>query len=180
MDVFTSTRPSLPGHFRLSAGRTPRGEGYSGEVWPTRDGEAWRCAWHRESEEGQAEDLEGVAICIGNVIFAGRSRNIEHQPSPGIVVYKIQGNGDLPARWYHPDLQGRLGEGLSTDGPEGQFVGRYRAEYSSATGTFDPLVKELIQVGDFYHCRSSRSPPNPLSQGGGHGPGRRCALVPIG
>lgn len=151
MDISAAEGLPLPRRYRLSSGRTPRGEGYSGHLLVARDGEAWRCQWHRACDNGRVHELSGVAFRIGNVVFASRSRNVQGYPSAGVVVYRIQENGGLPARWYHPDLQGKLGEGLSTDGPKGNLAGTYRAEYSSSTEAFDPLVKELTRVGDCYH-----------------------------
>ena len=74
--------------------------------------------------------------------------SLSAEPSAGVVAYAIRADGDMPARWYHPDLDGRLGEGLSTDGPHDGLEGLYRAEYASASGAFEPLVKELRRVGE--------------------------------
>ncbi|MGJ3262926.1 MAG: hypothetical protein ACFE0R_06800 [Salinarimonas sp.] len=126
-------------------GRDPDGRPYGGELTVTPDGEAFRARWLRRGPDGTVA-LHGVAFVHEGVVVAARSRLAE--PSAGVVAYAIREDGDMPARWYHPELAGRLGEGLSTDGPRDTLEGLYRAEYASASARFDPLVKELVRVGD--------------------------------
>lgn len=116
----------------------------------TAEGEAWRLAWSFSKDD--ALPLRGVGIIMGQTLFAARSGNNLEQafPSPGVVVYERDAKGELPARWYHPELQGRLGEGRSLGGPLRGYVGTYHAEYASTDGAFDPLIKEITQQGMAY------------------------------
>jgi len=114
------------------------------------EGEAWRLQW--TLGEASASSRQGVALIIGRAVFAARSADGSEVgfPPPGIVVYERDASGELPAQWYHPDLQGRPGEGRSLEGPAEGYVGTYRAEYASREGAFDPLVKEISRQGAAY------------------------------
>jgi hypothetical protein len=120
-----------------------------------RDGEAWRCTWKVAEPSGPVL-FDGVGFQLGQDVFVSRSRlprEGEEVASSGIVVYDTHVFGRLPARWYHPDLQGHLGEGLSVDGPADRLSGKYRAEYRSTSEEFAPLLKELAEEDGRYHVR---------------------------
>ncbi len=113
-------------------------------------GDAWQIHWQKNGD--LPRDLAGVALVIGSTVFAARSAGVADHgfPSPGIVVYERDASGQLPARWYNPDLKGKPGKGLSLDGPVDGYVGKYRAEYASSEGEFEPLTKEITRQGGAY------------------------------
>jgi hypothetical protein len=122
----------------------------SGALRCVAEGEAWLLDWRRGNTSPSFQ--QGVAIILGHTVFAARSGNGPEDgfAPPGIVVYERDATGELPARWYHPDLKGRLGEGRSLEGPSGGYVGTYRAEYASQDEAFEPLVKEIARQGTAY------------------------------
>jgi hypothetical protein len=131
-------------------GKQPDGRAYEGTVELAAEGEAFRCTWQLRVGGGATRELRGVGFFHRDGFYASRSRDLDAD-STGVVVYRIMDDGRMPARWYHPDLDGKLGEGLSLDGPQDGLPGLYRAEYSAAGGdSFAPLVKELAEAGDGY------------------------------
>lgn len=127
--------------------RSASGEEYSGDVTFAKDGEAWRIEWDLRTATGETLAFRGVGFAVGSIFFAARSSFDAHpngENYPGVVVYDSRQFGRLPARWYHPTLKGRLGTGLSVDGPRDGIAGLYRAEYCSDVEEFDPLTKEIV------------------------------------
>ena len=135
----------LGGDWLLSSARTPDGEAYGGTLTVEADDDAWDCRWHTNLP-GRPK-MWGVGILDADRFVASRTvdakRTGESSPSPGVVIYRPTGEGTLPARWYHPDLEGRLGTGLSTGGVPGRLPGRYTADYE--TGAKEPF-ETLAQV----------------------------------
>ncbi|WP_107676112.1 hypothetical protein [Agrobacterium sp. LAD9] len=127
--------------------RPASGEEYRGLVTFSRDGEAWRINWDLRTAAGETQAFHGVGFAVGSSFFAARSAfdaDPDGENYPGMVVYDSGQFGRLPARWYHPTLKGRLGAGLSVDGPRDGIAGLYRAEYRSDVKEFDPLTKEIV------------------------------------
>lgn len=143
---------TLESRWTITEGRAPNGRAYNGSLEITEEGEAWRLRWHINGESGSS-NLNGVGFWLDGVLYASRSnvRTPESSSSfPGIVVYEAGRFGYLPATWYHPELQGRMGKGVSVDGPTDGLPGEYVAEYGSSDTAFDPLTKEIRQVGGQY------------------------------
>lgn len=87
------------------------------------DGQARRIAWTLPDETGDVRHYRGVGFWIDKTLVTARSRasisslgDGQALPAAGVVVYDIADLGRLPARWYHADLAGLLGKGLSTGG----------------------------------------------------------------
>jgi len=142
------------------------------------DGEACRLRWHIDGEAGPS-DLNGVGFWQDGVLYASRSnvRSPESESSfPGVVVYETAHFGHLPATWYHPELRGRLGTGVSVDGPIDGLPGEYVAEYGSQDTEFDPLVKEIRRSGELYRL-IWRSGEEELFNGVGVSVGHRLAAA---
>lgn len=115
------------------------------------DGEVWSV---RMDMEGHTMPLTGVGfehngyLCIARGIAVGAA---ELDGSVGLVRYDLQKPGNLPARWYHPSLDGRMSDGISTDGPTNSLTGEYNADYESLDGiAFNPLRKTILDNGAGY------------------------------
>lgn len=120
------------------------------------DGEALSLTWRFAGLTGSPSIFRGVGFVREMELYAARIPTDDHDGSkPGVVVYDISRLGRLPARWYHEDLQGMLGSGLSVDGPTDTLIGTYKAEYGSATQEFAPLRKSLTEHGRGYRFRWS-------------------------
>ena len=102
-----------------------------------------------------SHDLTGVGIVSkGNRLCVSRgivNQTAELDKSVGLVCYDISRFGELPARWYHPSLQGLISDGHSADGPENTLEGEYKADYEDKNGNaFDPLRKTIEKVREEY------------------------------
>lgn len=110
------------------------------------DGEAWSVICERGN--GQADFL-GVGFTHNGSIFVARGlvrQDAELGEKVGLVRYDMSSLGELPARWYHCSLGGRISEGLSSAGPSDSIFGEYRADYASGDGTaFNPLRKTIVE-----------------------------------
>jgi hypothetical protein len=140
-----------------AAGTTPALRSYSAHLTVTPDGDAYRLHWEISySEPGRTarpDIFDGVGFFLGNVFYASRSyarpadNGAQHA---GVVRYDTTTFGDLPARWYHPSLNGKVCHGRSTDGPTDRLDGSYTANYSSDEAAFATLVKTISKFGDAY------------------------------
>jgi hypothetical protein len=149
MDGYMMTTVERGGLYQVW-GKRPDGRAYAGTVKLDAEGEAYRCTWRLRADGEPERALHGVGFFHHGGFYASRSSAADAD-SPGIVVYRIEDDGRMPARWYHPDLNGRLGDGLSLDGPNDSLTGLYRAEYGDSHGAaFAPLVKDLAEAGDGY------------------------------
>ncbi|MBB5855682.1 hypothetical protein ACFQ05_35775 [Amycolatopsis umgeniensis] len=128
-------------------GTTPEGSPYQGTVSIEGDGDAIRLHWSLESGH-ETTTFSGIGIeCHGRLCVA-RSRSVEPaipETYPGVVNYDIESLGRLPATWYHPDLAGELGSGVSTGGPTDRICGVYRADYGAGGSEFPSLTKEITE-----------------------------------
>jgi|GEM_PF-2777723 len=131
------------------------GEPYNGTLDISDDGDAYLLSWQMQGRDATRNTMfSGVGFVTGNLLVAGRSPiNFPPLPSVGVVVYDISKKGTLPARWYHNNLKGKLGQGLSTEGPSDSLTGTYVAEYGSQNEEFTPLRKEVITHGKGFHFR---------------------------
>ena len=134
------------------SGTTPAGTSYSGQLAITTDGQAFRLEWSFPGHTPAHYD--GVGFFLGDAFYASRSP-ARSDPDPdafaGIVRYDTSRLGDLPARWYHPSLNGNVCNGRSTDGPPESLSGIYTADYSSADGhEFLTLLKTISPDGVGY------------------------------
>jgi hypothetical protein len=67
----------------------------------------------------------------GHMAFA---RTADDRKKAGLVEYRLD-NGQLRARWAHPDLGGRIGRGSGTDGEKHErFSGRFIIQYDDGKG----------------------------------------------
>lgn len=127
--------------------RTAGQERYQLDFRP--DGEAWAV---RLEGNGRTPSMSGVGfehngfLCVSRGIV---TQAAELGGSVGLVQYDVTTFGNLPARWYHPSLNGQLSEGLSANGPSDTLVGEYDADYQNAQGdAFNPLRKTITKSED--------------------------------
>ncbi|MGI9303685.1 MAG: hypothetical protein ACR2RB_13445 [Gammaproteobacteria bacterium] len=138
------------GDWVITEAIAPSGGAYRGAVHLAPDGEACTVSWDRDGTRCQ-----GPALAFGDLIVASRQpigeEQIPEDGRVGLVFYHIRNDGTLPARWYHPSLRGKVGTGISTDGPIGQLAGTYKADYKTAADeTFEPLQKQLSEDDGVY------------------------------
>ena len=99
-------------------------------------------------------DFLGVGFVHDNALCVARGlvqQKAELGQKVGLVKYDIRALGELPARWYHCSLNGRISDGLSSAGPSETLIGEYRADYSAGDGTaFNPLRKTIAKRDDEY------------------------------
>ncbi|MCP4749226.1 MAG: hypothetical protein GY874_24285 [Desulfobacteraceae bacterium] len=143
----------VPGTWTVESAKTPEGKSYAGTFNASKEGEAWRCEWKIVWDETRC--YTGVGLSIDGMFVASRGP-LEYQydtsQSVGIVVYNVLLDGTLPAHWYHPDLKGKVGSGVSINGPKNQIVGNYIADYKTAEGeNFETLKKRITKKGSTYY-----------------------------
>lgn len=138
----------IEGRWRTSDARGPEGQPYQASATFTADDEALLGRW-AVVDEGRTRQLTGVAMANEDRLCAARgvvTQDAELAGSVGLVCYRIDTYGHLPARWYHPSLGGRIGDGLSAEGPTDGLCGDYRADYASGSGgDFEPLRKTVTR-----------------------------------
>ncbi len=82
-------------------------ETYSGELTIKRTDEVYDCEWHLEN----GETYQGTGIVYTNRLLVARKQGNER---PGVVLYVLDAGDALSAVWNHPDINYRLGTGLTT------------------------------------------------------------------
>lgn len=143
--------PEILGTYKIR-GYSPSAASYEGTLDTEAQGEALSLKWIFSATGCQGSEMTGVGFLVGDTLIASRAiADGSTDPQAGVVVYDIAQKGSLPARWYHVDLAGKLGQGLSSDGPLHSLAGTYVAEYGTGEQEFMPLRKELRAAGDRYH-----------------------------
>ena len=111
------------------------------------DGDTWSILI---TQQDGTPVLSGVGFEHQGFLFTSRgiaATSTELGGTVGLVRYDICDLGNLPARWYHTSLRGKLSDGLSTHGPKDKLVGEYRADYEDASGNaFNPLRKTISET----------------------------------
>ena len=116
-----------------------------------RCGEAWSVFMdginNTPPMQGVAFEHDGL-LCVARGIV---TQIADLDGSVGLVQYNLKNHGNLPARWYHSSLVGKLSEGLSANGPAKTIAGEYHADYEDANGNaFNPLRKTITKTNTYY------------------------------
>jgi hypothetical protein len=133
----------LEGVWRITEGRTPRGQSYTGSLDVVALGNTnnlYRVSW--QTSEGNYSGLgfyEDGRLMVG----AGLDEGIY-----GVALYRIQNDGTLDGKWTLSTAEGAVGTEIATGGRRGELPGNYQIR-STDPGAEDSTFGGELNIAQF-------------------------------